>query len=81
MFSKIKAFFTTVEQTVEHDVEAIISTFTTTIEKLEAAAAAKVAEATILYNKSSELTYAADVAHKASEKATAVAAKIKALVA
>jgi hypothetical protein len=77
MFSKIKAFFVG----VEHDVEAIISTFTTTVTKLEAAAVAKVKEAEEHFLASVKAEALADDASEAAEKATAVAAKIKALVA
>jgi hypothetical protein len=88
MFSKVYSFFgglvefvISVEKTVEHDVEAIISTFTDTVTKLEAAAEAKLREAHTLTIQSAVLEEAADVAHKASEKARAVAGKIKDLVA
>jgi hypothetical protein len=81
MFSKIWNYLVNVEQTIEHDVEAIISTFTDTVTKLEAAAEAKLAEAQELTRQSIELESAADVAHLASEKARAVAGKIKDLVA
>jgi hypothetical protein len=80
MFSKFLTFVFTIEARVEHDVEAIISTFTDTVTKLEAAAEAKLAEATELTRQSIELESAADVAHLASEKARAVAGKIKDLV-
>jgi hypothetical protein len=88
MFSKVYTFFGglielafSVERRIEHDVEAIISAFTDTVTKLEAAAEAKLAEAQELTRQSIELESAADVAHLASEKARAVAGKIKDLVA
>jgi hypothetical protein len=77
MFSKIKAFFVT----VEHDVEAIIANFTNTVTKLEAAAVAKATEAKELTQKAEKLYADSAVAQEASDKATAVADKIKALVA
>lgn len=80
MFSKIKAFFTTVEQTVEHDVEAIISSFNSTVDRLEAAAVAKTAEAAAHFATATKFEQLSDAASDAAEKATAVAAKIKALV-
>jgi hypothetical protein len=80
MFSKIWAFLVGVEQRIEHDVEAIIADFTDTVTKLEAAAEAKLAEAQELTRQSIALEDAADVAHLASEKARAVAGKIKDLV-
>jgi uncharacterized protein YaaQ len=80
MFSKIWTFLVGVEQRIEHDVEAIIADFTETVTKLEAAAEAKLAEAQELTRQSIELESAADVAHLASEKARAVAGKIKDLV-
>jgi hypothetical protein len=81
MFSKIWNYLVNVEKTVEHDVEAIISTFTDTVTKLEAAAEAKLAEAVDLSRQAYELEGAAQVAHDASDKARAVAGKIKDLVA
>lgn len=81
MFSKIKAFFVAAEQTVAHDVEAIISTFNSTVDKLEAAAihqTAKAADATAFAVSATE---AAAKYTAAAEKATNVANKIKALVA
>jgi hypothetical protein len=87
MFSKVYSFFGglvelafSVEQRIEHDVEAIIADFTDTVTKLEAAAEAKYAEAVELTRQSTELESMADVAHLASEKARAVASKIKDLV-
>lgn len=80
MFSKIKAFFSRVEQTVEHDVEAIISTFTTTVAKLEAAAEAKLAEAKDHTLTSIHYEQLADAAHLAAEKATKVAGQLKGLI-
>jgi uncharacterized protein YaaQ len=81
MFSKFFAFLFSVEQEVVHDVEAIIADFTDTVTKLEAAAVAKAkqAEDHILVSVHAEAL--ADAAFAAAEKATAVAAKIKALVA
>jgi hypothetical protein len=80
MFSKIWTFLVGVEQRIEHDVEAIIADFTDTVTKLEAAAEAKLAEAQDLTAQSITLEALADDAHKASEKARAVAGKIKDLV-
>lgn len=80
MFSKIWNYLVGVEQRIEHDVEAIIADFTDTATKLEAAAEAKLAEAQELTRQSIALEDAADVAHLASEKARAVAGKIKDLV-
>jgi hypothetical protein len=77
MFSKIKAFFTT----VEHDVEAIIANFTSTVAKLEAAAVAKTEEAVSHLATAQKFGKLSDEAIAASEKATAVAEKIKSLVA
>jgi DNA anti-recombination protein RmuC len=77
MFSKIKAFFVT----VEHDVEAIIANFTNTVTKLEAAAKAKATEFDTLTAKAEQLKVEAGAALAASDKAAAVADKIKALVA
>jgi hypothetical protein len=88
MFSKVYSFFgglvefvISVEKTVEHDVEAIIANFTDTATKLEAAAAAKRDEAIDLNTQADALKTASLVAHAASDKARAVAAKIKDLVA
>jgi hypothetical protein len=81
MFSKVFSFFITIERVVEHDVEAIISTFTDTVTKLEAAAAAKRDEAIDLNTQADALKTASLVAHAASDKARAVAGKIKELVA
>lgn len=80
MFSKFFAFITNVEQTAEHDVEALIASFTNTVTKLEAAAEAKLAEAVELTKVSTHYEQLADDAHAASEKATKVAGQIKALV-
>jgi hypothetical protein len=77
MFSKIKAFFVG----VEHDVEAIISNFTSTVAKLEAAAKAKAEQFHSLTAEAQKLHTEASVALEASDKAAAVAEKIKALVA
>ncbi|MGM5019242.1 hypothetical protein [Tardiphaga sp. 367_B4_N1_1] len=81
MFSKIITYFTGLFTTVEHDVEAIISDFTSTVEKLEDAAAAKFAEARALADKAALTQLASDAAHEASAKAASVAAKIKDLIA
>lgn len=81
MFSKILNFFYRVEAQVEHDVEAIISNFTSTVDKLEAAAVAKTAEAAEHLAAAVQAEKLSDAASEAAEKATAVAAKIKALVA
>jgi hypothetical protein len=81
MFSKLFSFLITIERTVEHDVEAIISDFTDTIAKLEAAAVAKYDEAVKLQILSTNYEKAADEADAAAQKARAVAGKIKALVA
>lgn len=80
MFSKIWTFLVGAEQRIEHDVEAIIADFTNTVTKPEAAAEAKLAEAIYLTERSIALEAVADEAHKASEKARAVAGKIKDLV-
>lgn len=77
MFSKIKAFFVG----VEHDVEAIIANFTNTVARLEAAAEAKAKEAAEHFRTSTKYEQLSDEAAAAAEKATAVADKIKALVA
>jgi hypothetical protein len=77
MFSKIKAFFVT----VEHDVGAIIANFTDTVAKLEAAAEAKAKEAAEHFRTSTEYERLSDEAAAAAEKAKEVADKIKALVA
>jgi hypothetical protein len=76
IFTKIKALFVT----IEHDVEAIISDFTSTVAKLEAAAKAKMDEYGTLTTKAEQHYADAAEALKASDKATAVADKIKALV-
>jgi hypothetical protein len=81
MFSKIWNYLVNVEQTVEHDVEAIISTFTNTVAKLEAAAVSKTAEAAEHFAASDAHEQLAAEATAAASKATAVAAKIKELVA
>jgi hypothetical protein len=88
MFSKVYSFFgglvqfvISVEKTVEHDVEAIISTFTDTVTKLEAAVEAKAEEAKLLYAQADALYETGDAAKLASNKAASVAAKIKELVA
>jgi uncharacterized protein YaaQ len=80
MFSKIWNYLVNVEQTVVHDVEALIADFTSTITKLEAAAEAKAKEAHALTQISIAVEQQADVAFAASEKATKVAGQIKALV-
>lgn len=81
MFSKLFDYLFSLEQTIEHDVEQIISSFTDTVTKLEAAAVAKVKEAEAHTQLSIDAEYLADAAFSAAEKATAVAGKIKALVA
>jgi hypothetical protein len=81
MFSKIWNYLVNVEKTVEHDVEAIISTFTDTVTKLEAAVEAKAEEAKLLYAQADALYETGDVAKLASNKAASVAGKIKDLVA
>lgn len=81
MFSKILAFLASAEQTVEHDVEAIISTFTSTIAKLEAAVVAKNAAAAQLDDVAHTASTEAAVARDAAKRAYDVAEKIKALVA
>lgn len=80
MFSKLFSFFASAGQTVEHDVEALISDFTNTVTKLEAAAEAKLNEAVELTKVSTHYEQLADDAHAASDKATKVASQIKALV-
>jgi hypothetical protein len=81
MFSKIKALFAKAEAVVEHDVEALISTFTDTVAKLEAAVVSKNAEAAkldaVAFAAALDATAARDVAKRAYD----VADKIKALVA
>jgi hypothetical protein len=81
MFSKIKALFAKAEAVIEHDVEAIISTFTDTVTKLERAAELQLKKAAHATQFAADATKAADVANTAATKATAVAEKIKALVA
>jgi uncharacterized protein YktA (UPF0223 family) len=81
MFSKVFSFFITIERVVEHDVEAIISTFTDTVTKLEAAVEAKAEEAKLLYAQADALYETGDAAKLASNKAASVASKIKELVA
>lgn len=80
MFSKIWNYLVNVEQTVEHDVEAIIADFKDTVTRLEAAAKAKLAEAEEHTLASVHYEQMADAAHLASEKATKVAGKIKDLL-
>jgi hypothetical protein len=75
------SIFKKAEAVVEHDVEAIITTFTSTVAKLEAAASAKLAEAESLAKRATELNADSVAAQAAATKATAVADKIKALVA
>lgn len=77
MFSKITNWLTY----VEHDVEAIIETFTNTVERLEAAAVAKLKEAEQHAAEAMHFQNLSGVAEDASKRATAVAAKIKELVA
>jgi hypothetical protein len=80
MFSKIWNYLVNVELTVEHDVEAIISTFNNTVEKLEAAAEAKAKEAERHLADATYSSHLSATATYASEKATKVAGQIKALV-
>jgi hypothetical protein len=80
MFSKIITYFTGLFTTVEHDVEGIISDFTSTVKKLEDAAEAKFTEAQKLFAQSVDLEAASNLAHDAGERATSVAAKIKDLI-
>jgi hypothetical protein len=81
MFSKIWNYLVNVEQTVEHDVEAIISTFTNTITKLEDAVVAKNAEAAAHDAVAHVAVLAAAEARDAAKRAYDVAGKIKDLVA
>lgn len=84
MFSKlfkIGSWFTAEVQVVYHDVEAIISDFTKTVTKLEAAAEAKVKEADAHLAAAQKYEQLSDAAADAAEKATRVARQIKALVA
>jgi hypothetical protein len=81
MFSKLANFFRNVEQTIEHDVEAIISNFTSTVAKLEAAAEHKLEQVAYLTTTGTNYINAAEVEQAAADKAKAVADKIKALVA
>jgi hypothetical protein len=81
MFSKIWNYLVNVEQTVEHDVEAIISTFTNTITKLEDAVAAKNAEAAAHDEIAGLAHQAASAARQDAKRAYDVAGKIKDLVA
>jgi hypothetical protein len=80
MFSKIWNYLVNVEQTVEHDVEAIISTFTNTVAKLEDAAVAKAKQADEAFLQSMKLSTVADALKAEGVRAQDVAAKIKALV-
>jgi hypothetical protein len=80
MFSKFFSWLLRVEQEVVHDVEAIISSFTDTVTKLEAAVAAKTKEAEEHMRASVASEQLGDNAYAAADKASAVAAKIKDLV-
>lgn len=83
MFSKIfkiGEWFTDELQVIKHDVDAIISDFTDTITKLEAAAEAHLKSAENLTDLSIKYEAMADAAHAASEKATKVAGQIKGLI-
>jgi hypothetical protein len=80
MFSKIWNYLVNVEQTIEHDVEAIISTFTDTVTKLEAAAEAKAKQADEAWLQSRILGQTADALKAEGARAQEVAAKIKDLV-
>jgi hypothetical protein len=80
MFSKFFSWLLAVEQEVVHDVEAIISSFTDTVTKLEAAAVAKTKEAEEHMRASVAYEGLGDKAYEAAEKASAVAGKIKDLV-
>jgi hypothetical protein len=77
MFSAIYNWFIR----VEHDVEAIISDFTDTVTKLEAAAVAKGQEATHHVANMIHYQNLASAAENDAKRASAVAAKIKELVA
>jgi hypothetical protein len=81
MFSKIWNYLVNVEQTVEHDVEAIISTFTDTVTKLEDAVVAKNAEAAAHDIVAHGASLAAAEARDAAKRAYDVACKINDLVA
>jgi hypothetical protein len=76
MFSKIKAFFVT----VEHDVEAIVADFTNTVTKLENAVEAKIKQADIHAAEAAIARAAEGAARDAAKRAYDVAAKIKDLV-
>ena len=80
MFSKFFSWLLRVEQEAVHDVEAIISSFTDTVTKLEAAAVAKTKEAEEHVRASVAFEKLGDDAYAAAEKAQAVAGKIKDLV-
>lgn len=77
MFSKL---FGRVTAAVEHDVEQIIADFTTTVAKLEAAAAAKLKEADVHTAASVAASNLSTDAFAAADKATKVASQLKALV-
>lgn len=77
MFTKIKNWLLG----VEHDIEAIIENFTSTVTKLEAAAEAKARETAKHFADAYASNVLAAEADAAGRKAASVAAKIKALVA
>jgi hypothetical protein len=76
MFSKIYNWFVG----VEHDIEAIIANFTSTIAKLEAAAVAKATHAVEYAEKATHFEALSDVAAQEANRAREVAEKIKGLV-
>jgi uncharacterized protein YqgV (UPF0045/DUF77 family) len=80
MFSKLISFSWSCAVEAEHDVEAIIADFTNTVTKLEAAAEAKVKESYEHAATALHFEQRADKAGAAAERATKVAAQIKALV-
>jgi hypothetical protein len=75
-----KNFFIKASVVIEHDVEAIIASFTSTVTKLERAAEVNLAAAEAHTKAAVHYEQLADAAHTASEKATKVAEQIKALV-
>jgi hypothetical protein len=76
MFSKIYNWFVG----VEHDIEAIIENFTSTIVKLEAAAEAKAKHAIEFAQRATHFEALSDVAQQEATRAKEVAEKIKGLV-
>lgn len=80
MFSKFIDYILFIEQEVKHDVEAIIADFTDTVSKLEAAAEAKAVEAEKHMLAAISFENASAAAYAASDKAKAVASRIKDLV-